>query len=268
MTLRASVLVLALLTGAVAAEAQQASDPRVADLLRAGTLRVALFPPQVRKDPATGETRRGALFMELARGLATRIGVELRLIDYPTPVAAIDALKTGACDLAFLAIDPARAQDVDFSSPFTQFDFTFLGPAGSPIVTAADADRPGVRIAIVHNHGSALALARVVKHARLVSADNPEAAFELLRTGSADAMAAPRVGLLRFVGRLPGSRVLGDRYGGVSNAVAIAKDQPGRLAYISEFIEEVKASGLVQRAIGGGEDGVQVAPPASPPRPK
>jgi hypothetical protein len=36
----------------------------------------------------------------------------------------------------------------------------------------------------------------------------------------------------------------------------------GRLAYISEFIEEAKATGLIQRAIeGAGLRGVRVAPP-------
>jgi extracellular solute-binding protein (family 3) len=177
------LFVLALLSSAVTADAQQAPDPRVADLVRSGTLRVALFPPQVRKDPVTGESRRGAIFMELARGLAARLGVDLQLIEYRTPVEAIDGLNGGACDLAFLATDPARAADVDFSPPLSQLDFTYLVPAGSPIVTVADADRPGVRIAIVRNHGSALALGRVVKHAQLVSAEVPEAAFDLLRTG-------------------------------------------------------------------------------------
>ena len=66
-----------------------------------------------------------------------------------TPVEAMDALKTGSCDIAFLAIDPTRATEVDFSPPFTQLDFTYLVPAGSSIRTAADVDRPGIRITVV-----------------------------------------------------------------------------------------------------------------------
>jgi polar amino acid transport system substrate-binding protein len=46
-----------------------------------------------------------------------------------------------------------------------------------------------------------------------------------------------------------GSRVLEDRYGALILAMVVRKDQPGRLAYISEFVEEAKASGLVKRAV-------------------
>jgi polar amino acid transport system substrate-binding protein len=55
--------------------------------------------------------------------------------------------------------------------------------------------------------------------------------------------------LLEYSTQLPGSRVLDDRYGANLAAMAVPKDQAGRIAYISEFIEEAKASGLVQRAI-------------------
>src|SRR6516225_9017687 len=51
-----SFLVIAQLTSTIV-EAQQASDPRVADLVRAGKVRVALYLPQYTKDPATGELR-------------------------------------------------------------------------------------------------------------------------------------------------------------------------------------------------------------------
>ena len=51
------------------------------------------------------------------------------------------------------------------------------------------------------------------------------------------------------------------RFGANNLAMAAAKDQTGRLAYFSEFIEEAKASGLVQRAIeSAGERGARVAP--------
>jgi polar amino acid transport system substrate-binding protein len=47
--------------------------------------------------------------------------------------------------------------------------------------------------------------------------------------------------------------------------MAVRNDQAGRLAYISEFIEEAKASGLVQRAIErAGQPGIRVAPPGNP----
>ena len=71
--------------------------------------------------------------------------------------------------------------------------------------------------------------------------------------------------LLDYSTQLPDSRVLQEHYGAYLLAMALPKGKAGRLAYVTEFIEEAKASGLVQRAIErGGLRGVQVAPPGNP----
>ena len=62
-----------------------------------------------------------------------------------------------------------------------------------------------------------------------------------------DVLASAREDLVKYSTQLPGSRVLADRYGTSLSAMAVPKGHAGRLAYVSEFIEEAKASGLVQR---------------------
>jgi polar amino acid transport system substrate-binding protein len=244
--------------------AQQTSDSRVADLVRAGEVRIGLFPPQYTKDPVTGELK--GVYVEVWRAFAARMGVKAVLVEFPTPPKMVECLKAGACDVGSLGFDPARAADVEgFSPPFIEFDYTYLVPAGSSIRSVADADRPGIRIAVVSAHASTLALTRLRKQADLVSVDTPDRAFDLLRTGRVDAWASVRPVLADYSGQLPGSRVLEDRYGANRPAIVVAKGQAARLAYISEFVEEIKASGFVQQAITrSGWRGVQVAPPASP----
>jgi len=241
-----------------------AVDPRVADLVDAGRIRVAVFLPQYAKDPATGALRgigMGFVAMEMGRALASRLGVELILIERPTPLAAVAALKERACDLACLGIDPSRTAELDFSPPVVQFDYTLLLPARSAIQTFADADQPGTRIAVVLNHASTFALRRLAKHAELVGTELPDAAFELLRAGSVDAFAAPREQLLDYREQLPGSRVLDDGYGINRAGIAIAKEQPGRLAYLGEFVEQAKRTGLIAEIIVRGKlRGFRVAP--------
>ena len=92
-------------------------------------------------------------------------------VGHPTPPVAIAGLKSGVCDIAIMGIDPARATEVDYSPPFAQLDFTYLVPAGSSIQTLADADRPGVRIAVVRNHVSTLTLTRILRQATPVHSD-------------------------------------------------------------------------------------------------
>ena len=230
------------------ASAQQISDQRVEDLVRAGRVRVALFPSFLyTKDTVTGELR--GVGIEVARALAARLGIEVLPVEYPSPPQVVECLKAGACDVAFLGIDPSRIAEVGFSPPFMEVDFTYLVPAGQSIRSVADADRPGVRIAVVRNHAMDLVLSRILKQAELVRAETPDGTFDLLRTGHADVQAGVRPALLEYSTQLPGSRVLEDRYGVNRVAMVVPKDQAGRLAYISEFIEEAKASGLVREAI-------------------
>ena len=107
-------------------------------------------------------------------------------------------MRAGACDVAFLGIDPSRAIDVDFSTPLMRADFTYLVPAGSTVSVIEDADRPGVRIAVVRNHAMDFALRGKLKQAEPVYADTPDAAIALLREGKVSVSAGIRPGLLDY----------------------------------------------------------------------
>jgi polar amino acid transport system substrate-binding protein len=203
--------------------------------------------------------------MDLARALAARLGVEVLPVEYSSPGKILEGLKDGAWDMGFLGIDPSRLAQVDFSPPYLQEDWTYLVPAGSSIRNVTDADQPGGRIAVTRNNAGDLVLSRMLKRAELVRVETPGAALDALRAGNADVLAAPRTALLQSSARLPGSRVLEDRFHATFIAMVVPKGQAGRLAYFSDFIEEAKASGLVQRAIErAGLRGVQVAPAGNP----
>ena len=244
------------------AEAQQVSDARVADLVQAGKIRVGVHSVMYTKDPQTGEPKGasvGIILLDIARALGARIGAEILPVGHPTIPEMLTCLTAGACDMGFMGPDPSRT-GVDFSPPILQLDYTFLVPAASSIQRIADVDRPGVRIAVVSDHASTLTLSRILKHAQLVYAATPDPTFELLRSGQADAFASVRGVLLEYSAKLPGSRVLDEHYGANLVGMVVPKGQAARLAYISEFIEQAKASGLVQQAIErAGLPGYKVA---------
>jgi polar amino acid transport system substrate-binding protein len=240
---------------------QQSSDPRVADLVRTGKLRVALFPPQYMKDAATGEIR--GVWVEVVRRLGEHIGIPVVVIELSNPNQLAACLASGACDIGAMGFDPARVSLVGgFTPPFMRVDYTFLVPAGSPIHSSADVDRPGLRIAAVSNHASTLKLSRMLTKAEQVDTETPEEAFDLLRSGRVDAWASIRPTLLEFSAKLPGSRVLADSYGVNWPALVVQKGQDVLLDYLSAFVEQAKASGQVQQAIDlAGFAGYSVAPP-------
>jgi polar amino acid transport system substrate-binding protein len=257
----ASPAIIALVAYVFTAQAQQAPDPRVADLIRSGKLRIALglgSPVLAIKDPKSGEVRGPAL--DLARVLATKIGVQLEPVEYPRPGAILQGVQNNEWDVTFLVGEPARLAQADFSPPYMQTDFTYLVPAGSAKHSAADIDQQGVRIAVPRGDGSDLRLTNMLKHAELVRMDSITAIIETLRMGQIDAYAAPRAVLLGLSAQVPGSRVLEDGFGEIVFVAMVPKGKAAHIAYVSEFIEEAKSSGLVQQTIDRhGLKGIQVA---------
>jgi polar amino acid transport system substrate-binding protein len=222
-------------------------DPRVADLVRSGTIRVATLPPQYTRDAITGALRGWSI--DLAGALGERLGTNAVPVECPGPDEVIARLVDGSADAGFLPKSPAWADAVDFSAPFMLIEFTFLVPAGSPIGAVADADRPGVRIATVRGHASTLALLPQLRCATVLAADTLDGAFALLRDGHADAFASTRPQVIAYCGRLPGARAIEDSFGAHGMTVAVAKGRAGRLAWINEFVQEATTSGLAWRAI-------------------
>src|SRR2546430_17509707 len=101
-SLRFLLVMVALLATVATADAQRAADPRVADLVRAGRIRVALHLAQYTQDPVTGELRglgSGIVMVQIAHALAARVGAEVQLVRYPTPLAIVECLMVGACDV-------------------------------------------------------------------------------------------------------------------------------------------------------------------------
>lgn len=241
------------------------TDPRVADIVRSGQLRIGVFPSfQYSKDPATG--RPHGLALDIANAVARRLGIaEVVTVERPSPPEVIACVKAGACDVGFMLIDPVRAAEVDFTPAFVRSDFTYLVPAGSPLRSAADVDRSGVRIAAVRGHASTIALQRLIKQAQPAYADAFEPALELLRSGNADAFASIREILVQYSSQLPGSRVLEDSYQRNSAGIAVPKDNPGRLSYLRESLDQLKRSGTLQRMVqDAGLRGVEVVPVEQP----
>jgi polar amino acid transport system substrate-binding protein len=239
-----------------------------ADLAPRGTLRAGVNYGNfilATRDPATGESRGVAI--DLLRDIGQRLAVPVEIVPYESVAVMVDAAKTGAWDLAFLGIDPAREGDIGFTAAYLEIEASYLVPAGSPIGSIGEVDRAGVRVVAAARANYELFLTRALKRAELVRAPNHAAAFELLQTGQVSALAGLREALLGLAERLPGSRVLEGRFMAVAQAIGVPQGRDAGLAFLRGVVEEAKASGLVARGIERiGARGVAVAPRATGPR--
>lgn len=115
----ALVLALAMILTCGAAFADKLDDIKAAGKLIVGT--EATFAPYefYYTDPETGEETLSGFEMDLARGLAAELGVELEVRDQSF-AGLITALRAGEldCIISGMAIKPDRMEVVDFSTPY------------------------------------------------------------------------------------------------------------------------------------------------------
>ena len=198
-------------------------------------------------DAATGEFR--GIAVDLGRELGRRLGVAVEIIGYPSPGALADAAKTGAWDVGFLGAEPQRANEIDFTAAYVEIEATYLVPPGSPLKTIADVDREGVRIAISGKSAYDLYLTRNLKHAQLVRIVGADKVFKQFVDDKLEALAGLKPRLVTDAGNLPGSRILEGRFTAVQQAVGTPKGRDAGAQYLREFVEDIKATGLVARTI-------------------
>jgi len=205
----------------------------------------------------------GGVAVELVRELARRLDVPLEIIPYKSAGVTADAVKTGAWDVAVLGDEPQRAKDIAFAGALTEIEATYLVPAGSTLRNVGEVDRPGVRIVVPAQSAYDLYLSRNIKQAQLVQIPGTAAAYKHFIAEKRDVLAGLKPALLDYAAKLPGSRILDGNFSVVRHTAGTVRGRDAGAAYLREFVEDVKASGLVAQWIEkSGVKGLSVAPPA------
>jgi polar amino acid transport system substrate-binding protein len=218
-------------------------------LAPSGKLRVGVYPGSpfsMVRDPVSGEMK--GIAVELGKGLAMRLGVPYEQVEFGSPAEIYEALKAGQIDMTIANQTPARADQFAWSPPLMLIELGFLAAAGFPVTTAADSDRPGVRVGVTQGGTVNGALARELKNATVVPAATLKNGIEMLAQRKIDAYATNKANLFEMSDALPGSRVLDGRWGLEHLAMAIPKGRDAGFAYVRTFVEDAKSEGLVARA--------------------
>ena len=256
------MLVLTLAAFPVAVSDAAPSDA-VRSLAPGGKLRAAINfgnPVLASKDASTGAAR--GVSADLAGELARRLGVPLEVVTFGAAGKVVEAAKSDAWDVAFLAIDPERALDMDYSAPYVLIEGTYLVPAASPITSNAEVDREGVRVVVGLGSAYDRYLTRELKRAQIVRVRPPPPVADAALAGRYDVAAGVKQQLEADAKRLQDVRLLEGRFMQIRQAMATPKRRAAGAAYVAEFIEEMKASGFVASALARhGIEGAVVAPP-------
>jgi polar amino acid transport system substrate-binding protein len=182
---------------------------------------------------------------DMAAEVARRLGVPVKYVPFKTPGELADMANKNVWDIGLIGAEPARAETIAFTAAYVEIEATYLVPAGSPITSIAEVDRPGIRIAVTDRSAYGLWLDRNIKQATLVRSSSLDSAYEQFVSEKLEALAGLRPRLLTDVQKLPGARILDGQFAAVQQAIGTGKKNTAAAAWLRSFVEEVKASGFV-----------------------
>jgi polar amino acid transport system substrate-binding protein len=222
----------------------------VAELAPTGVLRAGINMSNFLL--VTGKTASGdpqGVAPDMAAEIGRQLGVPVAYVQFERPSKLADAAGTNTWDIGLIGAEPQRAEKITFTTAYCEIEATYLVPKGSAISGVADVDRPGARITVRRGAAYDLWLERNIKHATLLRSDSADGPFNQFVAENLEAYAALRPQLLTDVEKLPGSKILPGNFMTVQQAIGTAKPNTAGAAFLSEFVEEAKRSGLVARLI-------------------
>jgi polar amino acid transport system substrate-binding protein len=259
-----------LLAATASAFAQSASGAVPADVLKdlapKGKLRAAINLGNsvlAQKDASTGQPK--GITPDLAQELGRRLGVPVEFVIYDAAGKVFGAVKDDAWDIAFVAIEPVRAAEIEFSAAYVIIEGTYMVPKDSPLKVIADVDRPGVRIGVGLGSAYDLYLTRTVKNATVIRAatGGGRAMIEMFVNDKLEVAAGVKQPLVAYAKDHPEVRVMDGHFMEIQQAMGTPKGRLAGARYLRAFVEDMKASGFVAEAIKRSDQSAAVAPPAT-----
>ena len=200
--------------------------------------------------------------VDLARGFAQRLGVELELKVVDTAAKSVDWVTNEEADIGFFAVDPKRGAGIHFTAPYVLIEGCYLVRDDSPITRNEEVDHEGIRLVVGQGSAYDLYLTREIKAATLERAPSSPAVVDHFIATGADVAAGVKQQLEADATRLGGVRLLPGRFMVIQQAMGCPKGRgEAAAAALADYVEEMKASGFVAQALARhGIEGASVAP--------
>jgi polar amino acid transport system substrate-binding protein len=200
---------------------------------------------------------------DMAREIARALDVPVKYVTFKSPGELGDQVGKDVWDIGLIGAEPQRAEKIQFTAAYVEIEATYMVPEGSPIKSIADVDKAGVRIAVSARSAYDLWLVNNIRNATLVQVNGLDAAYEKFMSDKLEVLAGLRPGLLKDVEKAPGLKILDGKFTAVQQAVGTAKANIEAAAFLADFVEKAKKSGMVQGFIDRHKvKGLSVAPPA------
>ncbi|WP_188839062.1 transporter substrate-binding domain-containing protein [Flexivirga endophytica] len=234
------------------------ADQVRADLAPDGVLRAAinLGNPVL----AQGDSQQpNGVTIDLAREIANRLDSEVRFTCFDAARKSFQELAEGPATLGFLAVEPARAEQVTFTAPYVLIDGVYAVPDAAPHHAPADVDAAGVRIGVKEGSAYDLFLSRTLEHATIVRGADGTTTFA---EQDLDVAAGIREPVTAYVASHPGLRVIDEPFMQIRQAVATKPTvRAETTGWLDALLDELLASGFVADALRRSGQSEKLAAP-------
>jgi polar amino acid transport system substrate-binding protein len=202
--------------------------------------------------------------VDLARGFAQRLGVDLELVVVDAAGKSVDLVTNEQADIGFFAVDPKRGQGIHFTAPYVLIEGCYLVRNHSPLQANEQVDYAGIRMVVGKGSAYDLFLTREIKQATLERAPTSPAVVDFFIKHGADVAVGVKQQLEADASRIGGLRLLPGRFMVIQQAMGCPKGRGDAAAQaLHAYMEEMKASGFVAQALARhGIEGASVAPAA------
>jgi polar amino acid transport system substrate-binding protein len=241
------VLVLAAIT-AGEAFAQDAVDVEIAPM---GKLRYGLNASNAALSSRTPDGGFVGISIDLGKFVAGKLGASFEPAVYASTGDFTRSFDRGEWDITVIGTSPGAREKFSFTPDVLLVDYVYLSRPGRAFASAADVDRPGVKVGASENGSGSQFLKRTLKSAELVLGPGSVASeVELLGAGKVDVYGSNTNNLLLVAERLPGAAFVPDAFFTVHFAVAMPKTRsPAAQERLAAIVKDAATSGLLQDAI-------------------
>ena len=186
---------------------------------------------------------------DMAKELANKLDLQLKLIPYDTPGEIADDAENDNWDICNIGAEPQRAEKINFSAAYAEIQATYLIPPNSKLQNISEVDIAGNKIAVASRTAYGLWLERNIHNAELIQVEGVGNSFDVFSNENLDALAGLRPALIDDVKKIPGAKILEGQFMSVQQAIGTSNKNIKSSIYIAKFVEEMKKNGYVQKLI-------------------
>ena len=186
---------------------------------------------------------------DMAKELANKLDLQLKLIPYDTPGEIADDAENDNWDICNIGAEPQRAEKINFSAAYAEIQATYLIPPNSKLQNISEVDIAGNKIAVASRTAYGLWLERNIHNAELIQVEGVGNSFDVFSNENLDALAGLRPALIDDVKKISGAKILEGQFMSVQQAIGTSNKNIKSSIYIAKFVEEMKKNGYVQKLI-------------------